>query len=429
MLARLLAFSAALATVAGCDKAESDNTTPTDVAQEEVAAAVDTNVSEDDVSSADAADAAAVDATPTPDTAGPTLTAEEVTAAGPHGVSWRTVTYVDTKRPTPANGDYLGAPDLALLTDVYYPSDEGSMEAPHLDGAPKAGPWPLVIYSHGYMSGRNENIPLYAYLASHGIVVAAPNFPLSNRSAEGGPTLADVAHQPGDVSFLIDSLVADSAADGWFKGQLGTPLKVAAAGLSLGGMTTGLVSLYGDMRDKRLMAFAIMAGPLCLFPPDAYPEDAPPGLLAYGSVDRIAPYTENGRKAFDSLKGDRRLVTITGGTHIGFASLAAQFLGSLEDPDTIGCTSLNENLGGKKLSDIASQVGFGGDQTDAALCPEPCTNTGEVETINVTEQGELIVLTVGAFLRAQLNDDASLLSYLDGKLGADRPKVTVEHAF
>src|SRR4030095_12425651 len=43
------------------------------------------------------------------------------TAFGPYGAGVRTVTLVDSSRPTSANGTYPGAPDRTLVTDIWYP--------------------------------------------------------------------------------------------------------------------------------------------------------------------------------------------------------------------------------------------------------------------------------------------------------------------
>jgi predicted dienelactone hydrolase len=87
-----------------------------------------------------------------------------------------------------------------LVTEVWYP---GSATGALLED----GPLPLVVWSHGYASSRTAQAALGEHLASHGYVVAAPDFPLSTFTAPGGPTVADVASQPGDVRAVIDHLL------------------------------------------------------------------------------------------------------------------------------------------------------------------------------------------------------------------------------
>ena len=118
-------------------------------------------------------------------------------ADGPYAVGRVEMDWVDTSRPTPANGDYAGSDARALPTLIWYP--EG------YDGSS-----PLVVYSHGFRSNREGGAYLAEHLASYGYVVASANFPLSNGMAPGGSTIEDTPNQPGDVSFIIDQVLAQT---------------------------------------------------------------------------------------------------------------------------------------------------------------------------------------------------------------------------
>ena len=126
---------------------------------------------------------------------------------------------VDENRSTAANNEYPGADQRVLDNLVWYPADA-------------QGARPLVIYSHGFMSNRSGGTYIAEALASHGYVVVAPNYPLTHGGAPGGPLVTDVVSQPGDISFLLDTLLAELGT---------TPIKVAGideqrigvAGLSL----------------------------------------------------------------------------------------------------------------------------------------------------------------------------------------------------
>ena len=119
---------------------------------------------------------------------------------GPWDVERRDLRLVDDSRPTPANGAFPGAPARTLEASLWLPKKA-------------RGARPLVVYSHGFLSQRREGAYLAEHLASHGYLVASVDFPLSNGDAPGGPTVHDVAHQPGDVSFLIDALLGDGEAE------------------------------------------------------------------------------------------------------------------------------------------------------------------------------------------------------------------------
>lgn len=348
-------------------------------------------------------------------------TADQVAAPGPYAVGMRTLDLVDASRPTPPNGAFPGAPERTLVTDVYYPAAQKGSDAPLLPG-----PWPLVVYSHGYMSMRGENADLLRHLASHGIVAAAPTFPLSSQSAPGGPTIADIGSQPGDVSFIIDSLAALSEGDGWAAGALASPPRVAAAGLSLGGLNTGLLLFDPASRDERIEAFAILAGPLCFIPPAWTTGPLPPTLLVYGDGDAIIPYEANGHAPFLAMTGPRALVTLTGGTHVGFASSAASLFETFPDPDEVGCLTLDDNLQGQSFGDLAARAGFAGERPDIDSCPAPCAILPPGEKMKSTTQAALLPLTAGAFLRAHFTGDEALRRFVLERLPHERPDVAVE---
>src|SRR5262249_28330049 len=100
-----------------------------------------------------------------------------------------------------------------LTTYVYYPK----VSAPSATGGngrpPSAGPgpYPLLVFAHGFDATPATYASLLHYWASAGFVVAAPLFPRTNRHAPGGPDEADVVNQPADISFVISSLLALNA--------------------------------------------------------------------------------------------------------------------------------------------------------------------------------------------------------------------------
>ena len=127
-------------------------------------------------------------------------------------VGLRLLHLVDTSRTiTLANGT---TEPRALLTEVRYPA-LGASDRTDLPDAPAAradGPFPLVVFGHGF----DVTPALYARLlqswARAGYVVAAPVFPLENADAPGGPDESDLVNQPADMSFVISRLLADSSS-------------------------------------------------------------------------------------------------------------------------------------------------------------------------------------------------------------------------
>ncbi len=147
-------------------------------------------------------------------------------------VGTRSVVFVDRSRPTAANGLYRAIGHRTLPTLIVYPARRHS---PWLLSPParRGGPFPLVVYSHGYLASGPRSEAFLARIAAHGYVVAAPTFPLTSATARGGPTEADVVNQPADVRVVIDGVLQLNRRPGPLQGLI-DPNEIAAAGQSLG---------------------------------------------------------------------------------------------------------------------------------------------------------------------------------------------------
>src|SRR3954447_8001398 len=88
-----------------------------------------------------------------------------------------TETFVDHQRPTAANGDCPKLPSRTLPTMIFYPasataSGTASATAPssaaQTNAAPdtSAGPYPLIVFAHGFAATARSYQPLLEYLAS-----------------------------------------------------------------------------------------------------------------------------------------------------------------------------------------------------------------------------------------------------------------------
>ena len=167
---------------------------------------------------------------------------------GPLTAATMDVTFEDKSRPIPTTANQSGAPSRTLVTTIYYPS---SGPAPLTGASPLAtgGPFPMLMYSHGYSSNRGEAARVANRLASYGYIVVAPDFPLSNIGANGGPDIVDAANQPGDQSFLIDQLLALSHDPQHVLAGGVDEARIGALGVSLGGMTTLLITFHPRFQD------------------------------------------------------------------------------------------------------------------------------------------------------------------------------------
>ena len=337
-------------------------------------------------------------------------------AAGPYRVVRSELRLEDTTRPTPPNRTAPGASTRTLRTSIWAPQ-----------GAP--GLAPLVVYSHGFSSSREEAAPLAEHLASYGWIVAAADFPLSCRDAPGGPTVRDVAGQVADVRFLVDSLLAPPPAAGLPLSA--DPKRVAAVGLSLGGLTTTLVAFHPDLRDPRLRSAVSIAGPAAIFTERFFRGADVPFLMIAGTDDLIVDYVAN---AAPILSRDPRaaLLTLAAGSHVGFAGGLPWLLELWAHPDSLGCRALRRWLDAQP-SDGNPLAPLGGSEQGidfAAVQVPPCSREASGRAMRPRRQQILLHLAVRAFLESQLGDTPELRrdawSYLARTLPHEASDATLD---
>ena len=135
-----------------------------------------------------------------------------------------------------------------LVTILRYPS------------GPASGPFPLIVFAHGFADTPATYYRLLRSWAQAGFVVAAPVFPLENADAPGGPDESDLINEPGDISFVISRLLAESAAASGPLAGLIDPSRIAVAGHSDGAEAALAVADARRFRDPRVRAAVILSG-------------------------------------------------------------------------------------------------------------------------------------------------------------------------
>tara|TARA_R110002110_G_scaffold43803_2_gene135644 strand:- start:2358 stop:3506 length:1149 start_codon:yes stop_codon:yes gene_type:complete len=322
--------------------------------------------------------------------------------------------FLDPTRPTAANGDYAGSEQRRLESTVWYPQDR------------EYGPYPLLVYSHGFSSSRREAAYLNRHLASLGYVVVAADFPLTNMRAPGGPQVKDVVNQPADVSFLIDSLLQLSAdADHSLYRQI-DPERIGALGLSLGGLTTTLAGFHPELRDPRIRAAISIAGPTFVFTPPFYRHHSLPFLMLAGDIDALVPYAANAAPVPGQVPGGE-LVTLRAGSHTGFAGPAA-VMRWLHNPDVVGCWIVQRNAGDameEPWFDLIAPPEMGLDYTAE---PDLCTLDPLPAAMNTLRQQMITRVVVSSFFERQFSlsapTRAAAARYLRQVLPAELDDVT-----
>jgi dienelactone hydrolase len=232
-----------------------------------------------------------------------TLTAIGGTAAAKAGTT-------DVPYPAPGGRDVeIPAGERSFSALVTYPvTDAAWGDDP---GVPlPGGPWPVVIFGHGYLAPVELYLPTLRSLATKGFITVAP------RSA--GELFPDHAAFAADLRAVIDWLEAENATPGsWLAGAVDLDA-IAVSGHSMGGGA----SLLAAAADPRIRAVAPLA------PAETRPSSIEaaasitvPTLLIAAELDAITPVPDHQVPMYQALTGaPSQLRTILGGSHCGFTA-------------------------------------------------------------------------------------------------------------
>lgn len=184
-------------------------------------------------------------------------------------------------------------------------------------GVPVArGPFPLVVFSHGFAGFRDQSTFLTSALASWGFVVAAPDHPSRNLTKVlGGPVgqTTDVQDLQATITLLSKRNVPRRS---WLHDRLDLR-HIGAVGHSAGGRAVENLAVA----DPRVDTFVGLAGASV----GALDETAPavpdkPGLLIAGTADAIVTL-DRMEQAYAALESPKRFVLLGGAGHLAFSDL------------------------------------------------------------------------------------------------------------
>jgi predicted dienelactone hydrolase len=263
-------------------------------------------------------------------------------ARGPHPVGVRTVSVLDAARGGrtlplelwyPAHERHRGQ-DLAGETRDRFRAAPGEPEQRQRavrDAAPAGDRCALALFFHGGLSFRQSASELCTHLASHGYVVASPDFVGHTRADQlaalqsglgtADPRLhsneASAAHRPADAHLVLNHLLTDGADDLRID-----PERVGSLGLSFGGWTALALNSI-DRRPRATFAIvpawgrngmlAELADRLRL---DDWQRPVPCLVLAAGR-DGIVPLAGL-RELFGQLPPPKRFAVLRDAGHVHF---------------------------------------------------------------------------------------------------------------
>jgi alpha-beta hydrolase superfamily lysophospholipase len=248
----------------------------------------------------------------------PTTLDERPTPDGPFAVGRRDEVFVDTSRPTKQNQEAPARPSRTLPTIVLYPAAGAPVEQEVPGAAPLVdeGPFPLVVFAHGFTGNAPAYVPSMRHWAAAGYVVAAPTFPLTSAGAAGGLNVTDYVEQPADVRYVLDSVLALAADGGPLAGMVDEE-HVAVGGHSLGAVTTVALAFNDCCQDPRIDAVFPVSAATWDF--DGRPDERRdlPVLLIHGTADDTLAYAGS-VDLYRRVTPPKFLVELVNGPHLAF---------------------------------------------------------------------------------------------------------------
>jgi dienelactone hydrolase len=232
-----------------------------------------------------------------------------------YAVGTRSATYVDGSRTTSANGDFGGAASRTIPVEFWYPATGTAGGDATADASPDRdhGPFPLILFSHGYAVTPDFYRPLLERWAAAGYVVAAPVYPILS-GTPGGASHTDYEKTFDDARFVISQVVGLPTTDPL--GGLVDPERIAAAGHSDGEVVAFAEGLLACCRDDRVRAVLAMAGDLSNAN-NAHVRDAGiPILHVMETEDEYDPYQPSIDWDRANLDAPRWILSLLGASHV-----------------------------------------------------------------------------------------------------------------
>jgi predicted dienelactone hydrolase len=220
-----------------------------------------------------------------------------------HPVARIDVDLVDTDRPPVSRGAAADAGGRLLRTVVRFPDVRS------------AGPFPLVVFAHGYATSTAAYASLLDDLAAAGYVVAAPELPVTSTALAGPVGGREPEEQVRDVTFVTTAVLDLAAGDGPLHGVVRDG-PVAVVGHSDGGMTAAAAAFASRVRDARVGAAVVLSGARGDFGGTWFPAGSPALLAVHGDADPVNPFASSQTLyAADRSGSPRYLVRVRGGGH------------------------------------------------------------------------------------------------------------------
>jgi pimeloyl-ACP methyl ester carboxylesterase len=193
--------------------------------------------------------------------------------------------------------------DREFAVDVWFPSSEWFFGT-EMDNS--GAPYPLVVYTHGYMGSSDDGEYICERLSTYGIIAIAATRP--------DTIMASYPDLTTDISFIIDYMLQQNEdPQSTFYGTI-DPEHIGSIGHSLGGYAAFANASVED-RVKALVGLA----PALQLPATSAAEINIPTMTMWATHDYMISM-EQSRPYYDNANPPKYGIEIEGGNHSGFIS-------------------------------------------------------------------------------------------------------------
>lgn len=252
---------------------------------------------------------------------------------GRYSVSTMNFTLRDETRETQAHEyftQFEGLPYRQFEATVWFPQGRETEQ------------YPLIIYSHAFMSERSDIQYILEHLSSRGYIVLAANYPLTSNTSGDAILMADVVNQPADITFLLNQITNAKTDIGQAFSYQIDENRIGVLGYSLGGLASTLAAYHPAYIEHRIKAVISIAGPSAMLSKAFYQNNKVPFMMVAGTSDQMTPY-EDHAAVIPARINNSLLVKIERGSHMGFAGMAA-ILRWANNPDSMACSLMNMKM-------------------------------------------------------------------------------------
>ena len=222
-----------------------------------------------------------------------------------------------------------------MQVEILYPtlSVKAPAVKPWAPPAYRFGPYPVIVFAHGFDVDPNTYRVLLVSWVEAGYVVVAPFFPDTSLAAiqaqHGADTESDMFNQPGDVTFVVSQVVGAARGSppphAAYLAGLVDPARLVLAGQSDGADTIAAL-LYDHEYSGTLAsmgvqptAVALLSGAEWAREQDVYSAPGgggPPALVVQSLTDSCNDPADSSR-LYNMLTGSKWFLALEDATHLG----------------------------------------------------------------------------------------------------------------